>query len=274
MAQLEDLLPSRPRTREEWQAFVRWFATVVDTLERTIRWIEGTPGLEYSPMIKGVLTMAKNVLETAKELLLEASEVPFALVADIRIWLDVAELVREIRDETTEHAFDVDSSFRGRSGSTPWHGRFAEAYLSQIVPQNLHVAFVMESAEKAAGSLANLMGACITKYNVWSAVAWEIAAVLPFVFFSPAEWMTIVRQYAAANALTADANEVVRRETQKMRTLVDMRPRLRNQVRRGDYGVDRDWPNPFNSRLFIRGEVRNGRVFLEGGEPLAINRVP
>jgi hypothetical protein len=47
---------------------------------------------------------------------------------------------------------------------------------------------------------------------------------------------------------------------------------MRNRVRRGDYGVDRNWPNPFNSRLFIRGEVRNGH--LEGGEPLAINRVP
>src|SRR5262245_52748554 len=111
MAGLEDLLLGRSPTREEWQAFVRGFTQVVTDLERAIRWLEELPGLEYSTMIKQVLTIAKNVLGTCKELLLEASEVPFALVADIRTWLTVAEVVREIRDETTEHAFDRDSSF-------------------------------------------------------------------------------------------------------------------------------------------------------------------
>jgi hypothetical protein len=278
MTTLGDLLPTIPSTRAEWQELVQKLADGLAWLEREVM---ARIGWRDVPVVREVLDFAERVVRECKELVQEAAQVPFAILADLDTWLDVLEKAQTARDNTTLRAFDPDLEYVDVSAYRPWRGRYAAAYLSQIRPQNSAAAGVVDAADKATNSLARCLAAGFTKYGAWSLLAYQLVTwlvrALPSrgaVLIDGGDWVTLGRLYATAMGVSRGADQVVATETRRMRILVAARPGMTqsSRPRPGQFGVDRNWPNPFNDRSFIRAEVVRGRVFLDGGPPLAVNR--
>ncbi|GAA3735482.1 hypothetical protein GCM10022225_17660 [Plantactinospora mayteni] len=231
-----------------------------------------------------VVKLGEELLRGARGLLEEAWVVPFALVNDIGLWMQIQHRAQNIQNHTTERAIDRNVARRGEATDKPWAGHLYDAYTSEIPIQNGAIRNVSTLAEKAANSLAVCFAAGITMYATWLSAVYQAATFLirlrlnPTLITSGSDYSTFGRLIVTATAATYAANQAIAAQASRLATLAADRDGLTqpDQPQPGHLGADANWPNPFNDRSFVRVKLdpSGRRVRVEGGPEYSINKIP
>jgi predicted DNA-binding antitoxin AbrB/MazE fold protein len=280
--------------RSDWTRFMKEWEALLKKLEKKIADLRN--GTRNS-VAQRLLTVAENIVADVRALAQEASVVPIAILDDLDVWRgkwsvgaqEVTVVVPGIQadttwiqDRTTLRAIDSEMEAQGLAARKPWKGRVREAYVGAIPGQNAAVGNVVRLADQTVIALGATLLAAGTRYAAWALLLYQVLVLLARftildmkVLIDSGEYATLTRLWLSTKAADVAAATSMKVQDDKLTAFLAGRPGLTqpDQLSPNSGGrVDRNWPNPFNNVNFLRADVVKGKIRLEGGAKLDINR--
>ncbi|GAA3734498.1 hypothetical protein GCM10022225_16090 [Plantactinospora mayteni] len=264
-----------PETREQLQQLLRKLSEILGELQKEANRINTSSWKIIIPAhVRGLLELAERVLAESTRFMREASTVPFAVLDDIQMWQKIQMASDKVRDNMGPRGFDRDLDYAGRAADKSWEGKFYDAYTSQIANQSNAVAVTATMANRAHTYLSTAFVSACFSYAAWVNLAYSLTMFLsriglgnPTLLIDGGQYSQFMNLYLNAKFTEGLSKTNIGFQALLMKALIDSREGLTQagQPEPGQYGVDREWPNPFNDRLYMRVREENNRVVLDGG---------